>query len=109
MDDGMVTGACCSAADLQSLPHTPKLQQSNTQEAESTTDFSNKAPAIDDPCRWSPHLSDHLRVSSPSAPPSQQAPVFTLVYAMDATPPGLSPSSSPVLLMPLLERPHNAS
>lgn len=60
--------------------------------------FSNKARKIDNPCRWNVHISNHPRVSSPSAIPPHQASVFPLARVTYSIPPGFSPSSIPVLL-----------
>ena len=57
------------------------------------TDFSNKAAKIDNPCRWNTHISNHLRVSL-----ALLASDFTLAHVTNSIPPGLSPSSTPVLL-----------
>lgn len=64
----MLNRSCYSAANLPGFhTHTPKLPPSNPQEAESMTDFSNKATKIDNSCRRNAHVSNHLRVSLPLA------------------------------------------
>lgn len=62
------------------------------------TDFSNKATRIDNPCRWNAHVSKHLRASlALLALPNKPLPLPG-AHVTNSIPPGLSPSSIPVLL-----------
>lgn len=91
-------GAATQLLTCRAATHTPKLQQSQPQRAESMTDFPNKATKIDHPCRRNAHISNHLGASSPSASPPKQASVFTLPHVTHSLLPGFSLSSIPVLL-----------